>query len=86
MHDILGNQSAIHTTVWKPEPNFRGTWRILSSCLITLSLCLLKAVHLNLPVYDETWQQTGRKMGWVLLGLLAPEMVFSCLGSIDVPV
>ena len=70
----FGNETTTHTTVWKEQPNFRGTWGILSSCLITLSLCIWSAVHLNIPADNESWQwQTLRRTKWVLVGLLAPE-------------
>ena len=62
--------------VWKPEPSSRGTSAILSSCLITLSLCLWKVLHLNLPRYEEKfWEEKKRKTLWLELGLIAPELV-----------
>lgn len=36
------------TASWRPEPKYRGTYSILSSCLITMALCVWSAVHLNL--------------------------------------
>ena len=76
MLNILGNATTVHTAVWQPEPDTRGTFGILSSCVLTLSLCIWKAIHLNIPASRETWrQQTIRKLGWLILGLLAPEMV-----------
>jgi hypothetical protein len=79
---ILGSSNT--TTSWMPEPKTRGTWGILSSCIITLSLCVWTAVHLNVPEHRkvrlEPWQfwknpQLHRKVLWLLLGLLAPEIV-----------
>jgi hypothetical protein len=79
---ILDSSNA--TTSWVPEPKTRGTWGILSSCILTLSLCVWTAVHLNVPEYRkerlEPWQfwknpQLHRKGLWLLLGLLAPEIV-----------
>lgn len=72
---------------WRPELTSRGTFSILSSCLITLGLCIWTAVHLNIPDHDSTpkhsqwdprsWvsQQQRRRLGWLVLGMLAPEMV-----------
>src|SRR5579862_2232635 len=84
MLNIFGNGTIVS---WKPEPTNRGTWTILSSCIITISLCIWTAVHLNIPekeVRPRGWQgimaavlrhQFWRKVGWFVLGLLAPEMV-----------
>ncbi|RSL75214.1 hypothetical protein CEP51_011075 [Fusarium floridanum] len=96
MDRIFGNGSASHrTATWEPEPTQRGTFSILSTCLITLSLCVWTAVHLNIPPREERSQdeprddssekwslkslrwtaQTLRKAGWMILGILAPELV-----------
>ena len=75
MIDVFGNVTNGHTTVWIPEPNSRGTWSILSSCIITISLCVWTAVHLNIPEHQRRKQQLWRKIKWLLLGLIAPEMV-----------
>ncbi|KAF2797184.1 hypothetical protein K505DRAFT_236065, partial [Melanomma pulvis-pyrius CBS 109.77] len=60
---------------WKPEPVVRGTFSILSTCLITMGLCVWTAVHLNIPEYKKQSRQIWRKVGWLVLALLAPEMV-----------
>lgn len=35
------------------EPDTRGTFRLLVSCVTTLSLCAYTAVHLNIPAKRE---------------------------------
>ena len=71
---------------WRSEPDGRGTFSILTSCLITMILCVWTALHLNIPplapVPDERpkwkriWESNvGRQTRWVLMGLLAPELV-----------
>ncbi|RSL50952.1 hypothetical protein CEP53_008616 [Fusarium sp. AF-6] len=97
MDRIFGNSSASHrNATWEPEPTQRGTFSILSTCLVTLSLCVWTAVHLNIPSREErsqdgprdgsgekwwSWKslrwtaQTFRKAGWMILGILAPELV-----------
>lgn len=75
MMDVFGNVTSNPTTAWVPEPTVRGTWGILSSCIITISLCVWTAVHLNIPEHQRTKRQIWRKLKWLLLGLLAPEMV-----------
>lgn len=76
MWSPLGSSTGSQQAVWQSEPNTRGTWTILSSCLLTLLLCLWKAVHLNVPdVRDSTGLRFARKAGWLVLGMLAPEIV-----------
>jgi hypothetical protein len=65
---------------WVPNPTNRGTSNIFQSCLITTSLCVWTALHLNLKEHDDSTffrisYQTWRKAGWLMIGLLAPEMV-----------
>ncbi|KAK0748682.1 hypothetical protein B0T21DRAFT_407173 [Apiosordaria backusii] len=73
--------AASNHTVWQPEPRGRGTYGILSSCVITMILCVWTAVHLNLPEHHgHSYKylpsfQTVRKIWWMLLGLFAPEIV-----------
>jgi hypothetical protein len=72
---------------WRPPPGVRGSYTILSSCVITLVLCIWTAVHLNIPEHNigkkySKWDPRGwiakqqwRKVGWLILGLVAPEML-----------
>jgi hypothetical protein len=71
----FGNATILPAAAWNPEPTRRGTFGILSSCLITMSLCIWTAVHLNLPEHKKESEQVKRKVWWLLLGLLAPELV-----------
>jgi hypothetical protein len=77
----FGSPEEDRSARWHPEPQFRGTFGILSSCLITISLCVWTALHLNIPEYDKhkkkVWpsRTSWRKTGWLILGLFAPEMV-----------
>ncbi|KAM7203206.1 hypothetical protein V8F20_004148 [Naviculisporaceae sp. PSN 640] len=67
---------ATQTTAWQEEPNGRGTFSLIVSCLLTLTLCVWSALHLNVPA-----QHTGlrgrilEKTKWVLYGIFAPELV-----------
>ncbi|KAL9633247.1 MAG: hypothetical protein Q9204_003475 [Flavoplaca sp. TL-2023a] len=63
------------TSKWVPEPNGRGTFTLLSSCLVTISLCVYSAIHLNLPQHGKLWDQWRRKLLWLVVGLIAPELV-----------
>lgn len=75
MMNVFGNITSNRTTAWVAEPTVRGTWGILSTCILTISLCVWTAVHLNIPEHRKTKRQIWRKFKWLLLGLLAPEMV-----------
>ena len=70
---IFGNGTNI--VHWEASPQTRGTWDILSSCIITLILCVWTAVHLNISPPGSFWEPKLRKVGWLILALLAPEMV-----------
>ena len=70
---VFGNDTNI--VHWKDSPTARGTFDILSSCIITLVLCVWTAVHLNVAPPEKYWRFLLRKTGWLLLALLAPEMV-----------
>jgi hypothetical protein len=72
--------NATESVSWVLNPTNRGTSNILQSCLITTSLCVWTALHLNLKEHDDPMflrisYQTWRKAGWLIIGLLAPEMV-----------
>lgn len=68
--------SHVETTQWQSEPAIRGTFRLLISCLITLSLCAWTALHLNIPPAGlSTIQWYQKKIKWLLMGILAPELV-----------
>jgi hypothetical protein len=64
---------------WVDEPRKRGTLNILSGCVFTLSLCVYKAIHLNIPEPPESqWSFYRRKTKWVIISILAPELVVYC--------
>jgi len=77
MDRIFGNGSISSRSeaTWKPEPLERGTYSILSSCLVTLGLCVWTAIHLNVPEQNGRLAQILRKLGWMLLAFIAPELV-----------
>lgn len=64
-----------HTTPWVASPTVRGSWDLLSSCIITISLCAWTALHLNVPEHGTASRQWLWKTKWLVLGLVAPEMV-----------
>lgn len=71
----MGNTTVFPAARWHPEPRTRGTFSILSSCLITMSLCIWTSLHLNLPEHKKEHLLKYRKLAWMVAGLIAPEMV-----------
>lgn len=74
-----GNLTALQTILapsWINSPEIRGTTTILWSCIITLVACIYTALHLNVPGSTRALPLLREKMKWVLIGLIAPEIVF----------
>lgn len=64
------------TTGWVDEPDGRGTFGIITSCVATLTLCVWSAMHLNIaPAKQTYWQRVWYLIKWILLGILIPELV-----------
>ena len=59
---------------WQPEPDGRGTWSILWSCLATIILCTWSALHQPVPTRHGKWRLSTRKLGRTLLAIMAPEI------------
>jgi hypothetical protein len=61
---------------WVSNPDTRSTSDILYSCIITISLCVYTALHLNVPPQGTT-KISGviAKAKWVVVGVFAPEIV-----------
>lgn len=77
MWSPLGSEP-VNGAAWRPEPQGRGTWSILSTCILTLSLCIWSALHLNVPEHGKGGKQLWRKTRWLIVGLVAPEIVCLC--------
>ncbi|EIM79999.1 uncharacterized protein STEHIDRAFT_163252 [Stereum hirsutum FP-91666 SS1] len=72
----LNPSNATTPVGWIPEPSFRGTFSILSGCVATLLICVLSALHLDVPEKDfSPWSQRLRKAKWVLVGMFAPSFL-----------
>jgi hypothetical protein len=72
----LGQEPLATTAKWRPEPSARGTWSIILTSIITLSLCIWTAVHLNLPENRSNESSSiACKLLWLFMGLFAPELV-----------
>ncbi|KAK0611722.1 hypothetical protein B0T14DRAFT_334226 [Immersiella caudata] len=62
-------------SLWHPEPSQRGTYSVISECVVTLALCVWAAVHLNIPEYGKKAAQTRRKLLWLVAGVFVPELL-----------
>ncbi|KAI5837196.1 hypothetical protein DFP73DRAFT_569321 [Morchella snyderi] len=60
---------------WGPEPSGRGTAGILTSCSLTLILCVCTVLHLDICPGRTTFQQICYKLKYVTLGVFAPEVL-----------
>ena len=59
-----------------PDPSGRGTIGLLASCVLTLSLCVWTALHLNChPSGTSSFKKVATKALWAGTALIAPEYV-----------
>jgi hypothetical protein len=73
----LGNNTALNEEIyrgWKASPKTRSTSEILYTCIVTISLCVYTAIHLNIPGPNSRFKWF-RKVVWVLVGIIGPEYV-----------
>jgi hypothetical protein len=64
------------TVGWVSDPDGRGTFSLIISCLLALGLCVWSALHLNIPAKGESQRQYWfRQAKWSLCGVLIPEIV-----------
>lgn len=74
--DPIAPHEKTQTIGWVSEPDGRETFSLMTSCVLTLSLCVWSAMHLNIPHYRESrWQYWLRHVKWGLVGVFAPELV-----------
>lgn len=87
----LGDQPLNEAARWVDSPNERGTFNIISNCILTLVLCVWTSIHLNIPaiqdraspgrlpnVYREEKVDvpfSWKKIKYVILALIMPEVV-----------
>lgn len=73
------NGAAISSTDrrgWVSSPDTRGTMDIIWPCLTAISLVLWTMLHLNIPASSDSDRTLAfRRLRWLLLGLLAPELI-----------
>ncbi|PSR77132.1 hypothetical protein PHLCEN_2v8040 [Hermanssonia centrifuga] len=60
---------------WESEPTRRGTYNIISTCLITLVFCVWSSVHID--IVQSQRNAFIHKLFALMLGLLAPEVLLA---------
>ncbi|KAL4895085.1 hypothetical protein BDV59DRAFT_159745 [Aspergillus ambiguus] len=80
MTNISGSNST--TSGWVYEPDCRGTWSILSTCLLTIILCCWTVVCPNIPAPSDGYFTSIRdKLRLALMGVLGPEFFYVSEGT-----
>lgn len=71
--NVAGNAT---TVAWVSDPDGRGTVTLLTSCLLTLGLCVWSSMHLDIPrrQYPQI-KLLLQYVKWSLLGVFGPELV-----------
>ncbi|GFG09904.1 hypothetical protein IFM5058_04658 [Aspergillus udagawae] len=68
--------STTKSSGWVNEPDGRGTWSILSTCLLTITLCCWTSVCPNIPAKsDGYWTRLRDKLHLACMGILGPEFL-----------
>lgn len=62
--------------VW--EPRGRGTVGLLTTCVITFSLCIWTAIHPNIIPNPTGWRQAKYKLFWTGVCVGLPEAIVMC--------
>lgn len=72
----LSQRDTSETVGWTPDPSGRGTFTLLTSCILTLGICVWSAMHLNIPPQGEgPFRYWFRNIRWGLTGIFGPELV-----------
>lgn len=74
--------SDISSETWMAQPCYRGTLGIVITCVSTLLICVWHAVHLNISVRYSGWRSLKIKMGWMITGIVAPELLL-CIALME---
>lgn len=63
---------------WVEQPEFRGTFDILWTSLVTVVISTYTMLCLNVPAPQDTYLRlVGRRILWMFLGIIGPEFVLT---------
>ncbi|GJE90691.1 hypothetical protein PsYK624_068350 [Phanerochaete sordida] len=71
----ISHGSAYPPAAWRASPSTRGTFEIITTCLSTLVICVWSAVHADVPLHQSRWAGRADKLGWLVTGLVAPDLL-----------
>lgn len=78
MEDVSNSTSLIILQGWIASPQLRGTFDILSSCLIAILASTWTILHLNVPgARDSDTIKFFRKLKWMCFTIIFPEFMFA---------
>lgn len=80
--DLQSNErkrnATARVTTWVEQPNYRGTFDILWTSLVTIGISTYTVLCLNLPAPNDTYLRlVGRRLLWMMLGIMGPEFVLT---------
>lgn len=62
--------------LWIAQPDFRGTFGILSLCISTLIICVWNAIHLDIPMHRfSTTRKLFVSLAWMIVAIFGPELL-----------
>jgi len=71
-----GTPTSPSAPAFVPNPSGRGTVGLILSCVVTLSLCVWSAIHMNLrPPRAGRWGRLKWKILWAGMAFVLPEVV-----------
>lgn len=76
----VGDQSGFsagrkEATDWVGEPDMRGSMTIVTTCLVTLGLCVWTSIHVNVQINQLPFYRLRHKIKTSLTALLFPNLV-----------
>jgi hypothetical protein len=72
------NATSGRVTAWVEQPNYRGTFDVLWTSLVTIGISTYTMLCLNVPSPKDRYVQlVGRRVLWMILGIMGPEFVLT---------
>ncbi|KAI1399825.1 hypothetical protein F4819DRAFT_497791 [Hypoxylon fuscum] len=76
--DILATSPNGRISGWVDQPNLRGTWDIIWTCLVTIFICTYTLLCLNVPAPTESlFVNIRRRVLWMIVAIIGPEIVLT---------
>ena len=65
----------LNSTAWVSEPDGRGTWGIIQTCMTTLFLCVYTAIHLNIRPHQSKIKSFLKQVRYAAVASILPEFM-----------